>query len=201
MTESRAHRTSARAAILVVSLLVAAGCESAVATSPPPTVRPATVQPSAPEPPTEGPIETPGPTADSDAPPCALGDLKASHGLVEGAAGSLLTEVLLVSAATCSVDAFPTLVLRDGRGGELLRAAAAGPGSIDLAIGVAYGSQVRLANWCLPLPAFPLTLGIALSAGELAVSGTGFGEADGLPPCNAGDGAEGLVGSAWSPSR
>ena len=133
----------------------------------------------------------------SAAPPCAAADLKASHGIVEGAAGSRLTEVVLVSASTCSIDAFPILGLRDADGDALVGGSAAGAGRIDLVAGGSYTSAVRLSNWCLPEPSFPLSLQLRIGADELPVTGGSFpGEEIGLPPCN-GDGPPILEGTAW----
>jgi hypothetical protein len=138
-------------------------------------------------------------TGSAGTPPCLLADLKASHGLIEGAAGSRLTEVVLVAAETCSVDAFPAFRLRDASGAGLVGGTSAGPGAIDLVPGVAYTSEARVANWCAPEPAFPLALEIVLGEQELAVTGGSFPEEGDLPPCS-GDGAPILEGTAWTPS-
>ena len=184
---------------LVVVTLLAAACSAAPAASPtssataapPPT---ATLAPATNEPATIAPPTTPVPTQVS---PCAAADLKASHGLVEGAAGSVFTEVVLVSAVTCSVDAFPVLGLRDASGGALVGGTATGGGRLDLVAGTSYTSSVRLANWCLPEPAFPLALAIRLGQEELPVTGTSFPSEDsGMPPCN-GEGGPILEGGAW----
>ena len=130
------------------------------------------------------PPSTPVETATAGSPACEPADLKASHGLVEGAAGSRLTTVVLTAAIACSVDAFPALGLRDAQGTILVGAAAAGPGRIDLVAGDAYESNVRLANWCSGPPAFPLTLEIVMAGEELAVTGSSFPEVGDLPPCS-----------------
>lgn len=138
-------------------------------------------------------------TGSAGTPACLLADLKASHGLVEGAAGSVLTEVVLVSATTCSVDAFPALALRDVTGDALVGAPSAGPGAIDLVAGVAYKSEVRLANWCAPEPEFPVSLEIVMGSEELDVTGTSFPDDGDLPPCN-GEGGPVLEGTGWEPA-
>jgi hypothetical protein len=137
-------------------------------------------------------------TGSAGTPPCLLADLKASHGLIEGAAGSRLTEVVLVSASTCSVDAFPALRLRDSTGAGLIGAVSAGPGAVDLVPGVAYMSDVRVSNWCLPQPSFPLSLVVVLGEDELPVTGDSFPEDGDLPPCN-GDGGATLDATGWAP--
>ena len=144
---------------------------------------------------TEAALETPEET-NVGAPLCALADLKASHGIVEGAAGSTLTEVVLVAAETCSVDAFPALGLRDASGDQLIGAPSSGPGATDLVAGVAYRSQVRLANWCAPEPEFPLSLVVIITDDELEVTGDSFPEEGDLPPCN-GEVGPTLEGTAW----
>jgi hypothetical protein len=168
---------------------------TAAPTSTPPS---ATSQPTIP-PATEEPVPTPVDTGSAGTPACLLADLKASHGLVEGAAGSVLTEVVLVSATTCSVDAFPALALRDVTGDALVGAPSAGPGAIDLVAGVAYKSEVRLANWCAPEPEFPVSLEIVMGSEELAVTGTSFPDDGDLPPCN-GEGGPVLEGTGWEPA-
>lgn len=155
-----------------------------------------TESPSAP-PMTLAPLPTAADTGSAGTPPCVLADLKASHGLVEGAAGSRLTEVLIVSSITCSIDAYPTLGLRDADGAALLSGPAIGLGGIDLVPGVAHVSQVRLSNWCNPEPAFPLELEVILAGTELPVTGGSFPDDGDLPPCN-GDGGPILEGSAWT---
>ncbi len=132
--------------------------------------------------------------------PCTAADLKASHGLVEGAAGSRLTEVVLVTAVTCSIDAFPVLGLRDATGAAIVGGVAAGSGRIDLSPENAYASSVRFANWCNAEPAFPLELTVRLGSEELAVTGGSFpDEEGGMPPCNGESVPPTLEGGAWTP--
>lgn len=198
------RRSGSLPAVLAMAALLAvvgAACSPAAPSASPaaiPTTSPTvTLAPSPAV--TPSPMPTPLVTTSAGTPACAVADLKASHGPVEGAAGSTLTEVLLVSAVACAIDAFPALGLRDGTGAPLVGAPSAGPGRLDLAAGAAYSSQVRLANWCAPEPAFPLTLEIVLGDAELVVTGTSFPEEGGLPPCN-GDGGPILEGTAWTAS-
>lgn len=156
--------------------------EPAVPSTPTPTV----IATESAAPPTEG--ATPGPSAASGAPACTPSDLKASHDLVEGAAGSRLTTVLIVAASTCSVDAFPAMGLRDANGAELVGSVAGGPGRIDLDPNVSYTSGVRLANWCSPEPAFPLSLVVRIGSEEVGVTGSSFPDEGDMPPCNGGGG-------------
>jgi len=182
-------------ALLATGVLACAPAASSTAPAAAPTPTPAA---AATLPPTGRPI-TPSPTPPATATTattCAPADLKASHGLVEGAAGSRLTQVVLVSARTCSIDAFPALGLRDATDAALVGAPSSGPGRIDLVAGTAYSSNVRLANWCAALPAFPLTLEIVLGGAQLAVTGTSFPNDGDLPPCN-GSGGPILEGTAW----
>ena len=158
-----------------------------------PTLDPSVVAATAP--PTD--LTTPAPSAVAGAPACTPVDLKASHGLVEGATGSRITEVLLVSNRGCSVDAFPALGLRDSAGAALVGGTSGGPGRIELTPAVAYSSNVRLANWCADEPSFPLTLEIVIDGQQLVVEGSSFPEDGDLPPCN-GDGGPILEGSAWA---
>jgi hypothetical protein len=197
--------TTRLAATLVGALvLVIAGCTATPSTAPTsaptPTAALPTLLPTAtPVPETAAPPVTPSPAPDattSGAAPCAPADLKATRGRIEGAAGSRGTVVVLVSANTCSVDAFPALGLRDANGAILVGAASEGPGRIDLAAGDPYESLVRIANWCADLPEFPLTLEIVLGADALPVSGGSFPEEGDLPPCNGATGPV-LEGGGW----
>lgn len=195
----RRERTHALAFALVLTVAVL-GCNPPP--SPSPTVAVTSRATAGPIGPASAPAETLAPlptaadTGTAGTPPCAVADLKASHGLVEGAAGSRLTEIVLVSAATCSIDAYPALGLRDADGSALLGGPAIGPGGIDLVPGVANVSQVRLSNWCAPEPAFPLSLEILIEGEGLPVTGGSFPEDGDLPPCN-GDGGPILEASAW----
>ncbi len=145
---------------------------------------------------TDGLLPTAHPTAASVAQPCTLAELSASHGLVEGAAGSRFTTIALIATVECSIDAFPAVGLRDSTGEVLVGSAAGGPGRIELVEGSSYSSDVRLANWCAPEPAFPLRLVIHLGEEELPVTGDSFAEEGDLPPCN-GEGGPILEASGW----
>lgn len=171
------------------------GCSPAA--SPSPTfVTPSPLETAFAPPVTLAPLPTAADTGSAGTPACVVADLKASHGLVEGAAGSRLTEIVLVSSATCSIDAYPALGLRDADGDALLSGPALGTGGIDLVPGVANVSQVRLSNWCAPEPEFPLVLEVIVAGVELPVTGGSFPDDGDLPPCN-GDGGPILEGSAW----
>jgi hypothetical protein len=198
----RAHHAASLPANLIAAVLLAGtifACTPA-ASSPAPTAV-STPTAVATLPPTEPPITpSPPPVATATAAAataCAPADLKASHGLVQGAAGSRIAEVILVSAVACSIDAFPALGLRDAASTALLSAPSSGPGRLDLVAGGTYTTNVRVANWCAAQPAFPLTLEIILGAGELPVTGGSFPEEGDLPPCN-GSGGPILEGTAWT---
>jgi Protein of unknown function (DUF4232) len=199
---SMINRRQAWIATMFLALSVAACGQSSPSGTPAaaPTASPAATE--TPTPSTEAtiaPLPTVVDTGTAGTPPCAVADLKASHGLVEGAAGSRITDVVLVSAGTCSVDAFPALRLRDSGGAALILGPSTGPGAIDLVPGVAYTSNVRVANWCAPDPSFPVSLSIVLGTDELAVTGGSFPEDGDPPPCN-GDTGPRLEGTAWTPS-
>jgi hypothetical protein len=192
-----------RRLLIAAALLAGAtvACDAASPSLPPsaaPTASPApapTATSAASEPAmTVDPFETDA----AGTPPCELPDLKASHGLVEDDGESRLTEIVLVAATTCSVEAFPAVGLRDALGSALVDSRPAGPGAIDLVPGVANTSQVRLANWCADEPAFPLALALVIGGEDLVVSGSSFPEEGELPPCGAG--ADPLLeASAWAP--
>lgn len=196
-------RPGVRRAALLLAAAAVVGCASTSATPIPNATAGPTAAATGPSGTSPSGTGAPEPTAidtgTAGTPPCLLADLKASHGLVEGAAGSRVTEVVLVSAATCSVDAFPAFRLRDANGAGLVGGTSAGPGAIDLVPGVAYTSAVRLANWCAPEPSFPLALEVVLGEDELAVTGASFPEEGDLPPCS-GDGGPILEGTGWTPS-
>jgi len=198
----------ARAALAVLVCLLAIACAPQPGTtgeSGPPT----TPNPSLPDEPamtiptvTEPPIDEPAPTATDDGtagtPPCELFDLKASHGLVEATNDTRSTEVVLVAAATCSVDAFPTFGLVDGKGGSIETGDGGGPGALDLVPGVAYRTEVTVTGWCLADPSFPVNLRLMTPTGALDVTGDAFLDGD-LPDCASGTGPT-IEATAWEPA-
>jgi hypothetical protein len=167
-----------------------------------PTTAPVSIAPMTAAPVTAAPTVPPPTTAPTTAgtPACTAADLKATHGLVEGAAGSRLTEVVLVTSVACSVEATPTLGLRDASGTAIVGGVATGAGRLDLSPELAYASNVRFANWCNPEPEFPLELTIRLGGEELPVGGGSFpDEESGMPPCNGESVPPTLEGGAWTP--
>jgi Domain of unknown function (DUF4232) len=160
---------------------------SLLASPVPPSPTPGTPAPSA------GPTPTAGLTG------CAVGDLKASHGIVEGASGARLTSVVLESDTTCTVSAVPNLALIDDSQLVLATSSTPGPQTITLAPGGVYGSDVRFANWCGNDPAYPITLFILIGDRSVAVTGGSFPESNDMPPCLGTDAAE-LMGTPWTPS-
>jgi hypothetical protein len=197
------HSVPVAAPLLFAAATVLAACGSPTPTTPVdsttgPTTPPITAIPATLAPATLPPVSVAPPTAAAGTAPCTASDLKASHGLVEGAAGSRLTEVVLVASSACSVDRFPTVGIRDSGDKAVVGGTAGGTGRIDLSPVGSYTSQVRLANWCAPDPAFPLTLELRLGAEELAVTGSSFPEDGNLPPC-VGDGGPILEAGAWTP--
>jgi len=192
----RGERTRTRAAAPFLAGLLALGlvaCSAAPSTAPPaePSVAPLTQAPTtvpteSAVPPTQ--VPTTAPASISAAPACQAADLKASHDLVEGAAGSRLTTVVLVAASSCSVDLFPAMGIRDGGGTELVASTSAGPGRVDLDPDVSYSSEIRFANWCNPEPKYPLSLVVRVGAEQVEITGASFPEAGDMPPCNGGGG-------------
>ncbi len=186
-------------ALVLTALLAACGTAPTVpptSSTTGPSTGPVTAAPTALPPTTEAP-SAPAPSVTSGAPACSAADLKASHGLVEGAAGSRLTEVVLVAAVTCSIDLFPTLGLRDADGTAVVGGVAGGAGSLDLSPDASYTSNVRVANWCVNEPDFPVSLQIRVGGEELTVTGSSFPE-DGDPPPCSGEGPPILEGGPWT---
>ena len=204
----RLRGVMARAAALLAAVTLAAACETAVPTAAPasaPTAAPTAAGPSgdptngATQPPLETAPPTPSPLPPSVLAPCTAADLKASHGGVEGAAGSQFTEVVLVSAIACSVDRYPSLGLRDADGAALVGGTPGGIGRLDLVAGAAYVSVVRLANWCRDQePAFPLALEIRVGAEAVVVTGDPFPAEGETPPCSGEGLPTTLEGGPWS---
>jgi hypothetical protein len=204
----RRGRTSSRAAAPFVAAALAfavLACDSTPSVSPPPSTAAtpvlteapslaATLTPSAP-PPTSPATEAP--TEPAGLAQCGPADIKASHGLVEGAAGSRLTTVELSVGVACSVDLFPAFGLVDDDGSALVGSVAQGSGRIDLVAGEGYQSNVRLANWCADEPAFPLTLELHLATETEGVTGGSFPDQGDLPPCNGDTQGPILEATAW----
>lgn len=192
-------RPRAAAPILVaIFLLALSACTSTPSASPTPEPSVAvSLAPSLP-PETSVPTEvvTAPPTEVAAAPACTAADLKASHDIVEGAAGSRLTTVVLVAQSTCSIDLYPAMGLRDSNGAELVGSTSAGAGRIDLDPDLSYSSSVRLANWCNPEPSFPLALVVRVGGDEVPVTGSSFPDQGDMPPCN-GSGGPVLEAAPW----
>jgi hypothetical protein len=157
--------------------------------TPGPTLTPATQSPV----PTDVPTAVPSAIAGST--PCGVADLKASHGLDEGAAGSVITELVLESNSSCTVETAPSLGLQDKSGNALVTATPPGPGSIQLVAGGTYTTQVRIANWCQPEPAFPVSLVLWIDSEKLVVTGGSFPDG-GMPGCLGTDGVH-LESTPW----
>jgi hypothetical protein len=204
MHDRRRRRTVPLAApLLVIAAAFLAACGSPGPTTSPvevttgPTTPPITQVPVTLAPVTAPPVTAAPPTAAAGTPACTPADLKVSHGLVEGAAGSRLTEIVLVASSVCTLDLYPTLGLRDKNNNALVGGTAGGSGQIEVSPAGSYTSEVRLGNWCAPDPAFPLTLELRLGSDELQVTGSSFPEQGGLPPC-VGDGGPILEAGAWT---
>lgn len=204
-----APRPAATIALVATLTLLVTACGTATPTASPlpvlPTAAPRTAAELTPEPtPVPAESEPPEPTDDDigtpGTPPCPINELKASHGSTQVDADDRVTELVLVAAGTCSIDAWPELVLEDGRGKLLISAPAGGQGGIDLVGGVAYTSQVRLSNWCLGDPSYPVTIGIIHGVQTLKVSGDSFPEEGALPACAHEDADPELTGTAWQPA-
>lgn len=167
-------------------------------TQAPPSVAEDTFEVPSFEPETDAPEPTDTDTGAPGTPACSVAELKASRGITEADADDRLTEVVLVAAGTCSVDAFPTLHLLDAGRHVLVTAGSAGSGGIDLVGGVAYTSVVRLSNWCLADPAYPVSIGIVLGDATLLVTGNSFPDEGDPPPCAHDDADPILAGTAWT---
>ena len=196
-------RTRAAATLLVSSLaigLVACSATPSAAPLPTPTTALPTVAPTA-SPTATAALptlaSTLAPTSGTATRACGAVDLKASHDLVEGAAGSRLTNVVLTAATTCWVDLYPALGIRDGTGTQLVGSTATGSGRIELHPDVTYSTEVRFANWCDPDPRFPLALVIRIGPEEVAVTGSSFPDVGDMPPCN-GVGGPRLESNPWT---
>lgn len=169
---------------------------SATATPASATVAP-TIPPSLPAA-TVGPIDTPVETAGAGRSSCAPSDVKVSHGLVVGDGDVRQTDVVMVTAAACSVDAIPGVQVRDGAGNLVAqRAAAPEVVVIVLTSGVAYTAEVQISNWCIGEPMLPLTLEITLvDEQSVMVTGSSFPDETDLPPC-VGAGEPVLNATGW----
>jgi hypothetical protein len=196
------RRAALAVAGLLAGVLIAAcgpGPTLAPPSEPPPSLVPtASVEPTPEATATDAPTASPQDTGSGVA-ACAAADLKASHGIVEGTAGSRETEVVLVSAVRCALPAWPAVQLRDGLGVALVAGPSGGTGETVVQPGGSYVSAVQLSNWCGSEPAYPLTLDLLLEGETVAVSGGPFPEEGDLPPC-AGGQLPILSATAWTPS-
>jgi hypothetical protein len=116
---------------------------------------------------------------------CTAADLKISHGLVEGTAGSRNTELVLVTGVQCALPLGPVLGIRDANGQALIAGTSEDPGFITVGPGGSYVSEARVANWCGDDPAFPLTLELRLGADLVPIEGGSFPDEGDMPPCTA----------------
>jgi hypothetical protein len=205
----RQGRTSIRAAAPFLAVVaVLAACSSTpsptpAAPSPSPVVSAApslsasVVPPSVAPTPSAPPVET----QPSGAAQCEPADIKATHGRVEAAAGSIYTTVVLSPGIGCSIDLFPAFGLRDANGAILVGGAAGGSGRLDLDPELTYETAVRLANWCADDPVFPLRFELLLGGGASEeVTGGSFPEEGDVPPCNGETAGRILEAGQWEPT-
>lgn len=204
----RRGRTSIRAASFLAVVVVLVACSPAPSPSlaPPSPSAAVTAAPSIPASATPPPVaptpsapvaETPPPAAAQ----CEPADVKASHGRVDGAAGSRFTTVVLSPAFACSVDLFPAFGLRDANGAVLVGGVTGGSGRLDLDTELTYETNVRLANWCADDPVFPLRFELILGGATEEVTGaTAFPEDGDVPPCNGETVGRILEASSWEAS-
>jgi len=191
------------AATLVVACSTTAPSPSPLPSLPPPPAATPTEVPDTFDVPSFTPETDPPEPTDSDTgspgtPPCDIDAVKASHGLIDIDGDDRTTEVVLVAADTCSVDAYPELALVAPGGKAIAHADAAGAGAIDLVGGVAYTSEVRISNWCGDV-AFPVEIRIVHDGSSIVVTGDSFPDQDNLPPCVHQDAPPVLSGTAWAP--
>lgn len=197
-------------AVFLAASAIVAACGSTTPAPTLPSLRPATAAPpSEPidtlglpsfDPETDAPEPSDANPGSPGTPACAAGELKASRGITEADGDERIAEVVLVAAGTCSIDAWPTLRLEDADGKVLVAASAAGTGGIDLVGGVAYTSQVRLSNWCLGEPAWPVSIAVVEGTHTLQVTGDSFPDEGDLPACVHEDADPMLTGTAWQPT-
>jgi hypothetical protein len=200
----RRGRTSIRAAapFLAVAVVLAA-CSStppsmaAPTASPPLTAAPSIAASVAPPSVAPTPSAPPAETQASGAAQCEPADIKATHGRVEGAAGSVFTTVVLSPGFACSVDLFPAFGLRNANGAVLVGGAAGGSGRLDLDPDLTYETNVRLANWCADEPDFPLRFELILGGAPEEVTGGPFPEEGDVPPCNGDTVGRILEATSW----
>ena len=197
--------TRAAAPVAAIALLLAA-CTSTpspsasavpVSPSPAPSAAPSLTATATPTSVPPSPSAAPAASQVAGASQCEAADLKASHGLVEGGAGSVFTTVVLVASVPCSIDLWPAFGLKDGSGNVLVNAVSGGPGRIDLDPELSYQSNVRMANWCGNDPAFPLTFELLTGGSTVKVTGGSFPEEGALPQCSGENAGKTFDAQPW----
>jgi hypothetical protein len=206
MQDPRRRRSLPLSIAIAVAVLLA-GCSDSVPTATfggPPTLTGAPAAQATAAAPTDPPLTAePLPTGSPNipgTPACPIDELKASRGITRIDGDERVTEVILVAAGTCSIDAFPALLLQDADSNVVVAAGPAGQGGIDLVGGVAYSSEVRISNWCAEEPAYPVSIGISHGLGTLLVTGDSFPDEGDLPPCANDDADPVLSATAWQPA-
>lgn len=183
-----------RAAILAVAAVllatVAVGCVAPAPTSAPKaSLVAATASPAPPSLPPTAPPVSPTPTPIPGTAACNPAQLVAKVVSWEGAAGSRIGDVELLSQATvaCTIPTVATPNLVDGSGAILI----AGPpptggGLAVLAPNAVFRTEVKTSNYCGAAPTAPVTVSFVFPSGGGTIAATPVSPTDagGIPPCN-----------------
>ena len=182
-----APRRAAKLTFAVVVLtIVAAGCVTPAPTTAP-TASPvaATASPV----PASAPVVSPTPTPIPGTIACDPAQLAASIVSWEGAAGSRIGDVELVSHATaaCTISTLATPNLIDGAGATLIPGQPPSGGAVAMiAPNAVYRTEVKTSNYCGAAPTPPVSVSFVFPSGGGTVAAAPVSATDtgGIPPCN-----------------
>jgi len=156
-----------------------------------------------------GPTESPGavPAASSSqaatttegaaSPACTPADIDAADSRNVGGT-SVDTGIKLIRLAdpTCTLAAYPTMVLRGSDGAELARTDPKDTARVNVRPNWFFASHLVVTSWCGPSSALPLSLELLVDGVAVPIAGWTVEDPAELPACNAGAGTV-ITATQW----